>query len=60
MDVRLVAVPELARLCHDETTKYLRREPSRSTTSSSAPLTASRSAACSSPATAAPSPPVPT
>jgi len=29
MDVRLVAVPELARLCHDETTKYLRREPSR-------------------------------
>jgi hypothetical protein len=29
MDVRLVAVPELARLCHDETNKYLRREPSR-------------------------------
>ena len=29
MDVRLATVPELARLCHDETTKYLRREPSR-------------------------------
>jgi hypothetical protein len=29
MDVRSAAVPDLARLCHDETTKYLRREPSR-------------------------------
>jgi len=29
MDVRLAAVPELARLCREETTRYLRREPSR-------------------------------
>ena len=29
MDVRQAAVPELARLCREETTRYLRREPSR-------------------------------
>jgi hypothetical protein len=29
MDMRLVAVPDLARLCQDETAKFLRREPSR-------------------------------
>lgn len=29
MDVRQATVRELARLCHDETTKYLRREPSQ-------------------------------
>ena len=29
MDVRLTAVPELARLCRDETTRYLNREHSR-------------------------------
>lgn len=29
MDVRLAAVPELARLCRDETARYLNREPSR-------------------------------
>lgn len=29
MDVRSASVPELARLCHDETNNYLRRLPSR-------------------------------